>query len=284
MGKQWCESNIELTRRAFVERRECQLDLEEGYKREVAAARTREERQALGTEFALQRREYREAEIKAGRRLKNTHVLMHQIMWARWLEVAVEQEISALADFGRMRLGETKFITDEFRASLISLTAAAHTIEALYGDIKYLFPSQQPKKKRHQTLSRAFGFAFGITEDELALLSFEMRWLFELRDMAAHPYTEAGFPSLHPLGFNTGSEHADFNALTSGRAVELAMRFLTTAAAAPKYYNHWIERWAKTREPYMNTVVRPLKAQREKIKSCICKDFKPTKPDEISTN
>ncbi len=161
MGKQRSESKIELTRRSFVERRERQLDLEERCTRNLEAATTREERDRLGAEFASQRQEYREAEINAGRRLRETHILMHRIMWAQWLEVVVEQEIRALEAFGRIQLGETKFISDEFRASLLALTGAAHTIEALYGEIKYLFPSQQPMNNRHQTMSHTLDLHLG---------------------------------------------------------------------------------------------------------------------------
>jgi hypothetical protein len=275
MGKPWSESKIELARRSYVEGRERQLDLGEGYERDSAAAPTPEERNRIGAVFAAQRRGYREAEIKAGRRLPGVSVVMHQIMWARWLEVAVEQELRALEAFRLMLQGEQKPITDEFRASLLALTASAHTIEALYGDIEYLIPPQQPRNKRHQTLSEAFRLALGMKECDLLEFPSEMRWLFERRDMAAHPYTEAVLPKPHPVGFNTGAEHADFNALTSGRAVDVAMRVLDTAATPPKAHNHWIERWSKMRAPYTASVVRPLQSQRNEARNRVGKDLKP---------
>jgi hypothetical protein len=262
MGKQQRKSKIELARRSYVEERERQLDLAECYERELAAATTPEERQRISNAFAAKRRAYREAEAKAGRRGPSVSVVMHQIMWARWIEVAVEQELKALEAFTLMLQGEQRPITDEFRASLLSLTASAYTIEALYGDIKYLIPPQPSMGKRHQTLSQAFRLAFGMGERDFLELASEMRWLFERRDMAVHPYTEAVLPKRHPAGFNTGAEHADFNALTSGRAVDVAMRVLDAAATPPKAYNHWIERWPKIRAAYTTNVVRPLQSQR----------------------
>ena len=277
MGKQQCESKIELARRSYIEERERQLDLGEHYERELATATTPEERERIGVAFAAQRRAHREAEINAGRRLSGVSVVMHQIMWARWLEVAVEQELRALEAFMLILQGERKPITDEFRASLLALTASAYTIEALYGDIKYLIPSQQPTNKRHQTLSQAFRLAFGMIERDFQEFASEIRWLFERRDMAAHPYTEAVLPKRHPAGFDTAAEHAEFNAFTSGRAVDVAMRVLDAAATPSKAHNHWIERWANMRAPYMANIVRPLQSQRGEARYRVQKEFKSDK-------
>jgi len=199
---------------------------------------------------------------------------MRQIMWARWFEVAVEQELKALEAFTLMLQGEQQSITDEFRASLLSLTASAYTIEALSGDIKYLILPQQPMNKRYQTLSQVFRLAFGMEERDFLEFASEMRWLFERRDMAVHPYTEAVFPKRHPAGFNTGAEHADFNALTSGRAVDVAMRVLDAAVTPSKAHHHWIERWSKMRAPYTANVVRPLKSQRYEARLRVQNDLK----------
>ncbi len=274
MGKQQRESKIEVARRSYVEARERELDLAERYEQELSAAITPDERERISAVFSAQRQAHREAEVKAGRRLPGVSVVSHQIMWARWLEVAVEQELRALEAFTLMLKGEQQLITDEFRASLLSLTASAYTIEALYGDIKYLVPPQEPMNKRHQTLSQMSRLAFGMEERDFLKFGSEMQWLFERRDMAVHPYTEAVLLKRHPAGFNTGAEHADFNALTSGRAVDVAMRFLDAAATPSKALNHWIERWSKMRAPYIANVVRPLQSQRQEARHRVQYDLK----------
>src|SRR6266511_785540 len=58
-------------------------------------------------------------------------VQMHQIIWARWIEVSVEHELEARRahlDIGAKP--ESDAILREFRASLVVVTAAAHTIES----------------------------------------------------------------------------------------------------------------------------------------------------------
>ena len=115
---------------------------------------------------------------------------MRQIMWTRWLEVAVEHEMEAGRCFQEIvAKAESGAIVREFRASLIAVTASAHTIEAVYGEVKYLIPRQPRRGSRHSSLRHAFGVAFGITGAEDQRLADELAWLFPLRDSAAHPYT-----------------------------------------------------------------------------------------------
>lgn len=149
------------------------------------------------------------------------------------------------------------------RASLVAVTAAAHTIEALYGDIKYLIPIQPRRDKRHQQLRHAFRVSFGIADVLDQGFAGELAWLFKRRDSAAHPHTEAALTERHPAGINTGAENSMFNAITSGRAVDLAMDLLAVAEAPPNPHSRWIERWTEERAPYHRGVVSELRARRQ---------------------
>lgn len=187
---------------------------------------------------------------------------MHQIMWARWVEVAVEHELEARQAFKElMSRAHSDPLLVEFRASLVALTAAAHTIEALYGDIKYLIPIQPRQDKRHQQLRHSFRVAFGIPDALDQRFASELAWLFTRRDSAAHPYTESAPTEQHPAGINTGVENSYFNAITSGRAVDLAMDLLAVSQSPPKPHTRWIERWAEERAPYHSGVVKELLAR-----------------------
>jgi hypothetical protein len=126
-------------------------------------------------------------------------------MWARWLEIAVEHEMEArqclqelIAEQSSDPLGR------EFRASLVAVTASAHAIEAVFGEIKYLIPPQPRRDSRHSELRHAFRLSFGIADADDAKLSNDLAWLFPLRDSAAHPYTELVPTERHPAGINTG--------------------------------------------------------------------------------
>jgi len=201
--------------------------------------------------FSQQRKAHREEDVSLGKRSPGMAVQMHQIIWARWIEVSVEHELEARrAHLDIVAKPESDTILREFPASLVAVTAAAHTIEAVFGDVKYLIPPQPRRDKRHQELRHGFRFAFGVSGAIDERLAGELKWLFTLRDSAAHPYTESEPPAQHPAGINTGVEHSKFNAITSGRAVDAAIGVLDLVASPPKPPNRWVERWATERAPY----------------------------------
>jgi hypothetical protein len=264
MNRQPRRSEIEIHRRQRVEARERQLDQNEQYERDLALAVTKEERESISNKFAEQRQKNREAEVRAGFRPLGNSILLHQVMWMRWMEAAVEQEGIAQETFTDILSGKVESLGIEFRASLVSLTASAYAyaIEALYGDIKYLIPEQTPQRRRHQTLSRAFQVAFGLLDPDYDSLTSEMRWLFERRDMAVHPYSDAELPKPHPSGVNTSAEHADFNAQTSRQAVDAALQIMSFARIPPNAYSRWITRWSERQASYFTQVFDVLQFQR----------------------
>jgi hypothetical protein len=165
--------------------------------------------------------------------------------------VAVEHELEARrAYLDIVAKPESDAILREFRASLVAVAAAAHTIEAVFGDIKYFIPPQPRRDKRHQELRHGFRVAFGVSGATDNRLAEELKWLFTLRDSAAHPYTESEPPATHPAGINTGVEHSNFNAITSGRAVDAAMAVMDLVALPLRPSGRWIERLASDRAPY----------------------------------
>jgi hypothetical protein len=248
------ESQTEQERRTWVERHESFRDLDEDYNTRLLSA-SPEERHELQRWFSLERTSLREEDIALGKRSPGLAVRMHRIMWAQWIEVAIEHELEAWRAF-REIVAETNgdALVREFRASLVAITAAAHTIEAVFGDIKCMLPVQQRRDKRHKVLRHAFCTAFGLSTDEEKTLAEELSWLFTLRDMAAHPYTEPEAPEQHPAGVNTGAEHSLFNAETSRRAVDAALMVLGFAATPPLPLNRWIQRWAGDRAGYHSAI------------------------------
>jgi hypothetical protein len=242
------ESKIEVERRGWVERHERFKDLEEQYKRQRAEGTDPNERRKLAEEFAAERTAQRKADIALGKRSPSTGVAFRQTMWLQWLEIAVENEMVARRCF--QELIKNQFsdpLRCEFRASLVAVTASAHTVEAVFGEIKYLIPPQLRSKNRHSELRRAFRIAFGIADPDDAKLADRLAWLLARRDSAVHPYTELVPTERHPAGINTGMEHALFNAVTSSHDVDTAMTVIQFAAAPPNPCNHWIARWGTER-------------------------------------
>lgn len=257
------ESQREQARREWVVRQEVHRDAAEAYEARRAVSETDEQRRALMDEFAAYRRTHREEDIRRGKRPPGLSIAMHQIMWARWAEVAVEHEMEAREAFAQIvERAHSEPLLREFRASLVAVTAAAHAIEALFGDIKYLIPVQARQNSRELLLWRAFRQAIGISEDVGAGLRGDLAWLFDLRGQAAHPYTESKPTEHHPAGINTGVENSKFNAVTSGRAVDIAMSLFEYAADPPQPNGRWIERWAADRKPYHDGTIAALRKAR----------------------
>jgi hypothetical protein len=241
------ESKIEVERRDWVERHERFKDLQEQYERQRAASTDPDERRRLAEEFAAERRAQREADIALGKRSPSTGVAVRQTMWLHWLKIAVENEMVARRCFKELIAHPASDpLGCEFRASVVAVAASAHTIEALFGEIKYLIPPQPRRDKRHSQLRHAFRTSLGISDPEDAKLADELAWLFSSRDSAIHPYTELLPTEQHPSGINAGVEHSLFNAVTSGRAVDTAMTVIQFAATT-RNPNHWIERWVAER-------------------------------------
>lgn len=160
----------------------------------------------------------------------------------------------------------------DFLASLVAMTASAHALEAVYGDIKYLMPALTPAQpklgSRYKDLIQVVRLAFGIPQTDYQGLLSEIAWLFPVRDLAVHPYTETLPTKPHPIpGVNSDVLHSNFNAVQSGRAVDIVMAILTLAESPPHPYDqipygHWISRWSADRQPYF-AQARYLQSQRE---------------------
>ena len=242
------ESRVEAERREWVERHERFKDLEERYERQRAQSTDPAERRKLAEEFAAKRRAHREADIALGKRSPGTGVAVRQTMWLQWLEIAVQNEMVARRGFEEL-IGHQASdpLGREFRASLVAVTASAYTIEAIFGEVKYLIPPQPRRGNRHSQLRHAFRISFGIGGSDDAKLADQLARLFSHRDSAVHPYTELVPTEQHPAGINTGVEHSLFNAVTSGRAVEAAMTVIQFVAAPRNPFNHWIARWIAER-------------------------------------
>ena len=248
------ESGVERQRRSWVERQEQWKDVEETYNRESASA-SPEERRRLMARFAEQRKAHREEDVELGKRAPGFGIQMQQVMWARWIEVAIEHELVARTAYADILAKPSSDpLLREFHASLVAITGAAYSIEALFREFKYLVPAQPRRDKRHLTLSRAFGNVFGLPDDRSEVLARDLDWLFALRDDAVHPYTESMPPATHPTGINTGAEHSRFNAVTSGEAIDVALALLDDAASPPAALNTWVQRRSIERSAHFDVL------------------------------
>lgn len=159
------ERPVEQARRAWIERQERFRDAEEDYVKNMSQATGDAERRRLMQEFAEYRTAHRSENVTARKRPAEISVMMRQNMWARWIEVAVANELQAREDFRRITTEPgSDALTAELRSSLVAVTACAHTIEALYGDIKYLMPAPTRRgDSRDRRLLDGLCLAFGVS-------------------------------------------------------------------------------------------------------------------------
>ncbi len=248
-------------RRETVERYHRLKDAEEDFDQAKANATSTEERNQLSADLARFRQQHREEDILRGKREPGITIRMHQIMWARWIEVAATHEAAALEAFDAICSGDTEQLLVEFRNSLVAFAAAASTIEALYEDVKYLIPAKPRKDSAAETICGGIAESLGLSAKQSQDFLDECTWLFERRNDGLHTYSEPETSQEHPSGVHTGAEMARFNGPESRRALHIALTALRFAEEPPAPANRWVTRWTTERKPYHESVVAPIRAQ-----------------------
>jgi hypothetical protein len=259
------EKPFEQARRAYVERQQTFTDRTEEYERNKAAATTDAERKKLADDFTAYRRKHREEDVASGPRPAGVGLMGRQNMWWAWIDIAVRHELEARDHIGTST-DPSDALGKEFAASLVAVTASALAVEALYGELKYLVPPQNLDKRgrlndQYKTVRNTLALAFGLDEPDEQRLGAKLKDLFERRNAAVHPYSEALPLVAHPSGVNSTVELARFNAVTSGKAVDCALDVLAIAAAPPQP-TRWVQRWVRQNALTHTEPVDPLRLRR----------------------
>ena len=261
------ENPKEQTRRAAVERQQTFTDRTEEYEKNRAAATTDAERQRLADDFTAYRRKHREEDVASGRRPAGVGPILQQNMWWAWIDIAVRHELEARDHIGTST-DPSDALGKEFAASLVAVTASAIAVEALHGELKYLVPPRNLDKRgrpneQYKTVRNTLALAFGLDEPDKQRLGAKLKDLFERRNAAVHPYSEALPPAPHPSGVYTTVELARlFNADTSRKAVDCALDVLAIAAAPPQP-TRWVQRWVHQNASAHTEHVDPLRLRRD---------------------
>jgi hypothetical protein len=204
---------------------------------------------------------HREEDVLRGMRSSGPGIgiAMHQIMWARWIEVTRDHEQRAAAAYAAISAGETQHLVDELREGLVTFAAAASTVEALYEDTKYLIPERRRKPTAAKAIADALAAALGFPDAERLRLMRDLTYLFDRRNESLHGYSEPRPPEEHPAGVVTGSEASRFSGPECRKALDIALRVLGYAERPPMPANRWVGRWVKERAPYHQQVVKPIR-------------------------
>jgi hypothetical protein len=168
-------------------------------------------------------------------------------LWHAWSEIAIRQ--FHIAREGRSRAqaigprgeGIGAAQSEEWYASMVSIAACAHALDAVYGAVRRAagITDEDVKKWRKSRTARAGqiletlkkGFDVGSIPGDLAS---DLSWLFDLRRAELHFNEEPNAPMLHPTGTNTALEQVKYSLESADRAVRILLKVLKACVESPK--------------------------------------------------
>ncbi|MFQ6397794.1 hypothetical protein ACLMAJ_30695 [Nocardia sp. KC 131] len=250
----------EQAERAAVKLREEFRDRQDAFALKVQQASSDAERQRLTERLTSDRTAFKNAEKAAGRLQAGANPMIKQEMWLTWIGVAVRHAVEAQA---ANQLGP-KALSQEFPASLVAVTASAHTVEAVYRELQFLLDPVRLAKDRDdrhdQSVRNAIAEAFVLTSAAKQRLGESLRQLFGWRNLAVHPYSTLKPVVEYTPGIMSSVEVATFNARTSRTAVDCALDVLAITAAPQQTGSPWVARWVSTYANSHPNVIDPLRA------------------------
>jgi hypothetical protein len=199
-------------------------------------------------------------------------ILISYALWDQWGEIAVEREgtaRTARADLvAQHRRGQepAPAMLTELLASMVAISAAAHALDALYGqlvtpEIKAAGPGDDQRREAHirECLKRRFDTG---KRDREWVSRFKR--LFDLRDAAVHAKVELLPAVPHPSGVsNAGQVNADYSAEEAVKAVDLMLDVLNTCVQNPKPSEAEGKKWAADHGPAVQTLTTKLRVSRD---------------------
>jgi hypothetical protein len=189
-------------------------------------------------------------------------------LWFEWGDIAIEREGTARTAREQMLQADAAgrsihpAYTAEFHASLAGVAAAAHGLDALYGQLitDDLRATVGPRTAREAKIRECLKARFGTGARNQSWV-IEFGWLFDLRDAAVHaPFAQ--LPSApHPSGIGVGGSPLvrDYSVESCTRAVNLLLDVLNVCAAHPRPADTAAVTWATSYAP----AIRTLSARRE---------------------
>ena len=199
-------------------------------------------------------------------------VLISYALWAQWGEIAVEREGTARAaraeSVAQHRHGQepAPAMLTELLASMVAISAAAHALDALYGqlvtpEIKVAGPRDDKGREAH--IRECLKRRFDTGKRDLEWVSHFQR-LFNLRDAAVHAEVKQLPAVPHPSGVsNAGQVNADYSVEEAVKAVDLLLDVLNTCVHAPKPSDNGAKAWAVDYGRAVQTLTTQLRVSRD---------------------
>jgi hypothetical protein len=181
-------------------------------------------------------------------------ILITVSLWFIWLEVAVERATEARrmrAEMARLQ-GEGEqfadFLNLEFEASVVSIAACAHALDALYGSQVIPATARNHGQNRPGRIREALKRTFNTGPVNRPWVD-EFERLFDLRDAAVHAGETPSVPELHPIAGYTARENTIYSLETAERAVDFTLSVFRWCIDHPR---PGAESWVASVEPLVS--------------------------------
>lgn len=190
-------------------------------------------------------------------------ILITSNLWASWLRVAIEhfgaaRRARSMAASAQPSDQASAWMSREFEAAIVAVSASAHSLDALYGST--VIPQavrdqwRSTGTKRHGKIREALKQVFDTGAMNTRWVA-EFEWLFDLRDAALHAEEKPRPPVPHPLGTNTAQENVDYSVESAERALDLAMSVLGWCVDHPRKSLPDAVSWASLHQPTLAKLV-----------------------------
>jgi hypothetical protein len=178
-------------------------------------------------------------------------------LWILWSNIAVKHE--AEASRARWRAKELKerggwfgdHLNREFESVLVTVTACANALEALYGGLLAQAPTlarPDNEKPDWRKIWRTLDACFTLSQDQQATWPNRFKYLFETKRNTIVHFKEPSRPlAPHPLGITTSPEYAEYALEEANKSIDLLLEVLTTCASS------------QSRSPDINTYREDIK-------------------------
>lgn len=184
-------------------------------------------------------------------------------LWILWSNIAVRNESEAFRARQRaIEINERRgHIGDElnleFESALVTVTACANALEALYGGLLAAAPTlarpdhERPDwRKVWQTLDACFALS-----PDKATWPDRFKELFETKRNTIVHFKEPSRPlAPHPLGITTSAEYGEYSLEAAKESVDLLLEVLTTCASS-QGRNTEIDTYSKDIKTYVPALV-----------------------------
>jgi hypothetical protein len=187
-------------------------------------------------------------------------------LWINWTRIAAKH-LQAARD-SRERVVATKaaggnwaeVMEDEYSDSLVTISAAAHALDAAYGALKPLvtMPQLGDRAARHDHIRSALAAGYRLDNDLCRRWRKDFVWLFDLRDAAVH-HREVSRPTVpHPIEGYGSHEAARYCLESCERAVACTLDVLGVMASPDLARNADVRKYSLGMVPTVRELVEAV--------------------------